>query len=266
MTEFFQIYHNSVPEVNETVLIKFTKKNDTHFEGILLDYNYNAIMSYNDATKKKKVYSWNKIVPLNKTVLAKIEDVIDGNNIVQVSMAYNDVDTDMREQLKPYNDNKILISIIKKVCYKMKLDFNNFWINIIHPVDKQRKDDEEENLLEYFKTNFSLVSDLITKYYENYTDIINCINENMLTTNQKISSKIGLISIGGIPNTKNILKDFLADQSWNFTFKYDSAPYYILESYSSDSCIEDHQEFIEALKDISSQNKIFSKVEFIGKT
>ncbi len=266
MTEYFQIYHNSVPEVNETVLIKFTKKNDTHFEGVLLDYNYNAIMSYNDATKKKKVYSWNKIVPLNKTVLAKIEDVVNGNNIVQVSMAYNDVDTDMREQLKPYNDNKVLLSIIKKVSYKMKLNFNEFWINIIHPIDKQRKEEEEENLLEYFKTNFDLVTNLLSNKYENYNDIITCINENMLNTNQKITSKIGLISISGIPNTKKILEEYLSDQSWNFTFKYDSAPYYILESYSSDSSVEDHQEFIETLKNIASQNKIFSKIEYIGKT
>ena len=63
MCDFFQIYNNSYPELNETVLIKFTKKNESHFEGELVEYNYSAIMSYNDATKKKKVYSWNKVVP-----------------------------------------------------------------------------------------------------------------------------------------------------------------------------------------------------------
>ena len=55
-------------------------------------------MSYNNATKKKKVYSWNKIVPLNKTILATIEDVIEGNNIVQVSTAYNNNETDLKER------------------------------------------------------------------------------------------------------------------------------------------------------------------------
>lgn len=264
MTDFFQIYHNTLPELNETVLIKFTKKNDTHFEGTLLEYNLNAIMSYNDATKKKKVYSWNKIVPLNKTVLAKIEDVIDGNNIVQVSMAYNDTETDLKDQLKPFNDNKILISLLRKVCYKLKLDFNQFWINIIHPIDKQRKDEDEENLLEYFK-NFNDINDLLSKYYENSNDILNCINENFQSSNQKITSKIGLISMSGIPNTKKVLNDFLSDQSWNFTLKYESAPFYVLESYTNDTTIEDHQEFIETLKELAGQNKIFSKIEYIGK-
>lgn len=265
MTDFFQIYNNSIPELNETVLIKFTKKNDTHFEGKLLEYNYDAIMSYNDATKKKKVYSWNKIVPLNKTILAKIEDVIEGNNIVQVSIAYNDHETDINEQLKPYNDNKILVSLIKKICYKMKLNFDDFWVDIIHPIDKQRKEEEEDNLLEYFKVNKDLLTDLLSNKFENYNEIIECINENMQTTNQKIISKIGLISICGLPNTKKILEEFLSDQSWNFSFKYDSAPYYVLESYSSDTSVEDHQEFIKTLQELAGQNEIFSKIEFIGK-
>ena len=263
MTDFFQIYHNSKPELNETVLIRFTKKNDTHFEGTLLEYNYGAIMSYNDATKKKKVYSWNKIVPLNKTILAKIEDV-DNSDIVQVSMAYNDTETDMTEQLKPYYDNKVLLSIIKKVCYKMKLDLNEFWKNIIHPIDKQRKENEEPNLLEYFKVNKELLAELLTKY-ENHNEILDCINENMQSTNQKITSKIGLISMSGISTTQKILDEFLSDQSWNFTLKYDSAPNYILESYTTDSTVEDHKEFIEALKELASKNKVFSKIEFIGK-
>jgi len=55
MSDFFQIYNNSSPELNETVLIKFTKRNESHFEGKLIEYDYSAIMSYNDATKKKKI-------------------------------------------------------------------------------------------------------------------------------------------------------------------------------------------------------------------
>ena len=198
-------------------------------------------------------------------MLAKIENVIEGNNIVQVSIAYNDHETDIHEQLKPYNDNKILISLIKKICYKLKLNFNEFWVDIIYPIDKQRKEEEEENLLEYFKVNRDLVTELLSNKFENYNDILECINENMQSTNQKITSKIGLISIGGLPNTKKVLEEFLFDQSWTFSFKYDSAPYYVLESYSSDTSIEDHQNFIQALQEIAGQNKIFSKVEFIGK-
>ena len=141
MSDYFQIYHNNVPELNENVLVKFTKRNESHFEGVLVEYDYNAIMSYNDATKKKKVYSWNKVVPLNKTVIAKVENIYI-NNIVQLSIAYNDLD--IKTQLKPFNDLKILISIIKKVTYQLRINFNEFWKKIIHEIDRERKSLETE--------------------------------------------------------------------------------------------------------------------------
>jgi translation initiation factor 2 alpha subunit (eIF-2alpha) len=266
MSNFFQIYHNQIPEINEVVLIKFTKKNDTHFEGNLLEYDYDAIMSYNDATKKKKVYSWNKVVPLNKTLLATIESVIENNKIVQVSTAYNENNNNLKEKLKPYNNNKILISIIKKVCHKQKIDFNDFWINIIYPIDKQRKSEKNDNLLDYFLDNINeLVLELLKKNYDNYTKILECLDENIIETNEKITSKIGLISIKGLYVTQDILNKFILQQNWNFSFKYDTAPYYILESYSNDSTVENHQEFIENLKNIVQENEIFFKADFIGK-
>ena len=106
----FKIYYNEKPIIGENVLVKFTERNESHIEGEIIEYNYKGIMSYNDATKKKKVYSWNKIIPLNKLMIAKIEDVYD-NNSAQISIAYN---TNM---LKPFNDNKILYSSINKICY-----------------------------------------------------------------------------------------------------------------------------------------------------
>ena len=266
MSNFFQIYNNSSPELNETVLIKFTKRNESHFEGELVEYDYGAIMSYNDATKKKKVHSWNKVVPLNKIILAKIENINQEANFVQVSMAYNDNETELTTQLKPFFDNKILMSLIKKISYINKIDFNEFWYNIIHPIDKIRKEEEEEeNLLTYFKDNRELLTRLIEEKYENYIDILSSINDNMVNPNQKITSKIGLISISGIKNTKKVISEFVEDQKWNYSFKYESAPYYMLESYTDDSCIEDHQEFINTLNSLASKNKIFSKIEYIGK-
>lgn len=266
MSDFFQIYNNSSPELNETVLIKFTKRNESHFEGELVEYDYSAIMSYNDATKKKKVHSWNKVVPLNKIILAKIENINNEAMFVQVSMAYNDNETELTEQLKPFFDNKILISLIKKVSYINKINFNEFWKNIIHPIDKVRKaDGDEENLLLYFKDNRELLNRLVEEKYENHIEILRSINDNMVIPNQKITSKIGLISISGISNTKKIISEFIENKKWNYTFKYDSAPYYILESHTDDSCIEDHQEFINTLNSIASKNKVFSKIEYVGK-
>ena len=266
MSDFFQIYNNSSPELNETVLIKFTKRNESHFEGDLIEYNYRAIMSYNDATKKKKVHSWNKVVPLNKIILAKIENINHEAMFVQVSMAYNDNETELTEQLKPFFDNKILMSLIKKISYINKIDFNEFWKSIIHPIDKIRKEEnEEENLLLYFKNNKELLDRLVEEKYENHIEILSSINDNTLIHNQKITSKIGLISISGIANTKKIISEFIENQGWNYTFKYVSTPYYVLESYTHDSCVEDHQEFINTLNSIVSKNKIFFKIEYVGK-
>jgi hypothetical protein len=222
-------------------------------------------MSYNDATKKKKVYSWNKVVPLNKIILAKIENISPESMFVQVSMAYNDNETDIKEQLKPFTDNKILLSLIKKISYINKLDFDEFWKNIIYPIDKIRKEENEENLLLYFKDNKKLISKLLEEKYENYLDILNSINENMVIPNQKILSKIGLISLSGIENTKKYISEFINTQNWNFSFKYDTAPFYILESYTDDSTIEDHQNFIKDFISNVSKHKIFCKNEFIGK-
>jgi translation initiation factor 2 alpha subunit (eIF-2alpha) len=271
MNNFFQIYSNQYPEINELVVIKFTKKNDSHFEGELIEYNFSAIMSYNDATKKKKVYSWNKIVPLNKVLLAKIEDINITSNCVQVSIAYNEVN--FKEKMTPFQDNKILMSIIKKITYITKIDFNDFWHNIIYSIDIKRKENYEDNLFVFFKNNLELVKELIIKYYENNKEIIDTLENNLVTPNQKITSKIGLISLGGIANTKKILNDFIQDQLlnspkdqlWNFTFKYDTTPYYILESYTEDSSLDNHTKFIETLNLLATKNNIFSKIEYIGK-
>ena len=263
MGDFFQIYNNSFPELNETVLIKFTKRNESHFEGELIEYNYRAIMSYNDATKKKKVYCWNKVVPLHKIILAKIENIHHESMIVQVSISYNE--NDIKEQIKPFFDTKILLSLIKKISHINNIDFNEFWKCIIYPIDKIRKEENITNLFIYFKDNKTLLTKLVEEKYENHVEILNSINDNMLIPNQKITSKIGLISISGIENTKNIISEFIKDHTWNYTFKYDTTPYYILESYTDNSSLEDHEIFINTLNSVASKNNIFSKIEYIGK-
>jgi translation initiation factor 2 alpha subunit (eIF-2alpha) len=262
MTDKFQIYHNHVPEINEQVLVKFTKRNNTHFEGELLEYDFSAIMSYNDATKKKKVYSWNKVVPLNKTLIGKVENIYEDNNCIQLSIVCNDL-----EDLKPFNDLKILISIIKKITYKLKINFTEFWEKIIHPIDKERKSLGENNLFLYFKENMESVNNLILLNYENYEEIINSINSNISTNNYSIISKIGLISLEGIECIKNTILNIIQDpeENWIYTLKYDSTPYYILESNSENSTTENHNRFIEKLNKLAIKNKIFTKVEFIGK-
>ena len=245
----FQIYYNIKPVLNEYVLVKFTKRNASHFEGELIEYNINCIMSYNNASKKKKVYNWNKIIPLEKLLVARIEEIYD--NYVQVSTAY--FDDEQKILLEKFNDNKILISMIKKLCYENKLEFNNFWTKIIHPIDKIRKEEEtNDSLLKYFKDNFNKVKELIDN-----DEISNKLKE--IKKNNKIITKIGLISPDGIDKThfviNKIINNFHID---DYILKYESAPYYILETTTD----EIHELFIKTLEKEAKENKIFTKIEY----
>lgn len=265
MEPFFQIYYNNKPEINETVLIKFTDRNESHIVGELVEYNLRAMMSYNDATKKKKIYSWNKIVPLEKLMIAKVEYIYDDGS-VQVSTAYNDKKTDIKVQLKPFTENKILISIIKKLCYNFKLNFEKFWVNIIYPLDKLRKEENLLSLFVFFKDNLIIVEELMnTNTFLNVDLILNYLKETLNTISPKITSKIGLISMSGIEKTKYIINQVISNNKENYNVKYDSAPYFIVESLSHETAVSDHEKIINNFQILSRENKIFMKIEYVGK-
>jgi translation initiation factor 2 alpha subunit (eIF-2alpha) len=79
--ENYQSYSNENPIVGELVLLQFTERTDSFFHAKLLEYNYRGMMSY-------KVYNWNKIIPMNKNMVARVEKVDPNAKIVQVSVAY----------------------------------------------------------------------------------------------------------------------------------------------------------------------------------
>jgi hypothetical protein len=309
----FQIYYNLDPIIGENVLVKFTERNASHIEAELIEYDYTGIMSYNDATKKKKVYTWNKIIPLNKLMVAKVEDIYE-NKTAQISVAYNINTTDI---LKPFNDNKVLYSTINKICYIYKIDFNDFWKNIVHKIDKKRKDEmNNESLLDAFINNINYVTELINEKYENNIDNLPLrnglsaknsdssnlhlsadinikINELLISKNIMYQTRFGLISNESINKTKQVLKNTIekytiieenndtleyeiinktseetsseeiethTDQKIPIKIKYDSAPYYTLESNN----IEEHQKFIINLEKECNENNVFFKLMYCG--
>jgi hypothetical protein len=266
----FQIYCNKLPQQYDNVLVKFTSRSETHIEGELLEYDLKCIMSYNDATKKKKIYSWNKIVPLYRTLVARVDEVFNDSLYVQVSIAYftksetntNNEDEIQKQLMKPFNENKALVSFIRDSCHKLNIDFIEFWTNIIHPLDKSRRESKLVcSLLEYYINNFELVEELVKD-----ETILKQLKKILQDKTYKIVSKIGIISINGINNTMNIIKTVTEKHKWAFTFKYESKSYYILESHSSTSTINDHNTFIEDLQnEIKKYDNVFSKVEYIGK-
>jgi hypothetical protein len=226
----FRIYSSRYPKINEFVAVVFINRNESHFEGKLIEYgDMTVIMSYNDATKKKKVHSWNKLVPMNKPILARVEEVNEESEWIQVSIAYNQKIKEGEEDIefKFYNDNKSLISLINKICINNNVNFNIFWSNIIHEIDKKRLEESDENLYTYFNNNLDYYEELVKSNYENYENIISSTHSNILKKIYKIISKVGIISMSGISKTQEMFKRLTEENNeWEYKIKYDTTPFY----------------------------------------
>jgi len=252
------MYENKLPEIYENVLVTFIEHKDTHIEAKLLEYdNINAMMVYGDATRRKRVYDWKREVPLNKPTIAQVEQIID-NNYVQVStLCFIDKKKDPKELalelMKPFNDNKILVNNIKKLCRTIEIDFNDFWKNIIYKIDKQRReDDNNESLFDIFNNNTELVKNILNENYPTLTEkIITELEKQINNKVFKIQSKINIITKKDINNTIKVI-DFLKSQnSWLDSIKYDSGSNYIFESSSEVSNENNHNELFNFLKNNS---------------
>ncbi len=268
-SEDFRIYSSRYPKINESVAVVFINRNESHFEGKLIEYgDMTVIMSYNDATKKKKVYSWNKLVPMNKPILARVEEVNEESEWIQVSIAYNQKIKEGEEDIefKFYNDNKSLISLINKICINNNINFNIFWSNIIHEIDKKRIEESEEDLYTYFNNKLDYYEELVKSNYENYENIIISTHSNILKKIYKITSKVGIISSISISKTQEMLRRLTEENNeWEYRIKYDTTPFYIIESTSNNSTNDNHEDLISKLNNMSKEYKLFTKVEYIGK-
>jgi translation initiation factor 2 alpha subunit (eIF-2alpha) len=259
------IYENKLPVIDENVLVIFTEYKDTHIEAELIEYNsIKGMMIYEDATRKKKVYDWKKEVPLNKIIVAKVEEIF-SDTYVKLSIRYFDQkldSTELKKQLmKPFLENKVILTTIKKICRNNNLDFNDFWSKVIYKLNnKKRNDDINQSLLDYISENVKLFNNtIIENYSNNYENIINEYNKLILNKIYKIQTKFSLTTTNSIEDIKNILKFVCNDnKDWEFTLKYESTPLFILESSSENSTIENHELFLKLLEQqcVLSENKI----------
>lgn len=264
----FRIYSSKYPKTNDYVAVVFTNQEESHFDGILIEYEeLPVIMSYTDATRKSKVYAWNKIVPLHKPMLARIEEV-DGT-LIRVSIAYNPKFKEGEDELLFYNQNKSLISLINKICINTNINFNIFWVDVIHEIDKKRVEESELNLYEYFNSNLELYEEIIKSKYTNQElveTIIKSTHDNIIKKVYKILSRIGIISMNGITKTKDMLNQLTEENNeWEYKIKYDSTPYFIIESFSNNSSTENHENLITNLNNLSKEYKLFTKVDYTAK-
>ena len=194
------IYENKLPELNEHVMVIFTEYKDTHIEANLIEYNsINGMMIYEDATRKKKVYDWKKEVPLNKVVVARVEEIF-SDTYVKLSTGYFDQRIDSLELkkklMKPFIDIKTLIITIKKICKNNNLNFNDFWLIVMYKIiNEKKKDNLNGSILDYISENKDFFISTIKKnYFDNYEKIIDEYEKQTLNKNYKIQSKFSLIT------------------------------------------------------------------------
>lgn len=280
--ENYQYYSNENPVVGELVLLQFTERTDSFFDAKLLEYNYRGMMSYQDATKKRKVYSWNKIIPMNKNMVVRVDEVDSKTKIVQVSVAY--LNDEFEEDLTPeqiqdkllltFNQNRVMENFIKSYCIIGKYNFNDVWFKLVHHIDSLRQEYNEETeesltLWKYFCDNFGEIETWIQNSGLNLDIhmLQKLFDKRTEEVEYKRVSKIGIISLGGVDSTKELIKNVLSKINYKYTLKYESTPYYLFETSSKDSTDENHKELVAYLEK-ASQNfnpKVFIKPEYLAK-
>jgi len=266
-----QFYNNSDPIVGELVLVEFTNKTEYNFNCILLEYEYTGIMSYQDATKKRKVYSWNKIVPLNKSMVARVDDIDIKSKIVQISIAYLDEEINNKNinndeiqnmLMKYFIENRMFENFIKSLCIVNNFNLLDIWTKYIYIIDIERqKNDKKTSLWIFFNNNINNINniinnnDLTCKITELYLKKFNEIEQNIYI------SKIGIISLDGLSNVKTFFNDYFKDCKYIYTFKYETAPYYLFQTFNI--TFNEHNNIIHDIKNKISKfnSNIFIKIE-----
>ena len=250
----YQIYSTIEPTKYELVLVKFTEILDGYFKAELIEYPYTGIMNFQDASKKKKIRNWNNIITLNKNMVAQIEDINHEKQNVKLSLLFSH-NQSQEELLVYFNENKLMERFISSFCIINKYDFNNIWYEYIHKLDISRRENStNQSLWSYFVEN---INNLNFNNHNIENNLIELYDKRFANTPTKVITKFGLISTIGITIIINILQNLLLNFT-NLTIKYDSAPYYMIESENIDIT----NEFIETLNieiNTNYNNKIFIK-------
>jgi translation initiation factor 2 alpha subunit (eIF-2alpha) len=259
-------YNILKPSNNEIVLVKFTEHKKDYIDGNLQEYNCKLFLNYSDATKKRNITSWNKVVPLNESILAKVEDSNNLDNIIQVSLTYMYDQEENKKMNETFLKNHFLISYFKKLAHINNIDINILWKNIMYKIDNSRREtyepDEMPTLYEYCNDEENNEEIKLLFKDTDYEIIINNfleeLNNNKKEKPKKIISEIEIISNGGVQNTKLLIQKALETIKFENTLKYISTPTFLFESNNINSTDDDHKKFIDFL--IQEGQKMIPKI------
>ncbi len=278
-----QYYSVTEPSEGELVLGKFSKQGDGFFSGNLLEYKCRVMMNFSDVTSKRRHANLNKLVPLNKTMVARVESVDVDAQIVQVSLAYLDEDvkdanasTIQEKLLASFQENKQMESFMKSMSILHSYDYKEIWTRFVHPIDRHRREynqeeneDDDVSIWKYFNDKIDDLDDWIEESGLDETfgeRVLELHKKKTFKKDQPLLTRFGIISFGGVEATKRLLTQAFSDIDFKFSCEYESTPYYMFRSTTTDSSKEDHQKIVNFLQ-IEGQKqdpKIFVEVKFVG--
>lgn len=265
MSRTYQLFHNSIPKEGDLVLVIFNERNEMFFDGHLIDFNFKAFLSLQNATRKHKVYSWNQIIQLNKPMVAMVESV--EKDLIELSTAFLEDLVRKSKKMDPlqiqnnlmniFKENEKFENFVKSICIVNNLDINEIWSKYVHPFDKARQEeDNKQSFWSYFESNIDNLGDFIPN--EKFIDFMKELYEKRtIKTNSIKTSKIGIISTGSIESIKKVLELVKDKIDYEWSLKYDTAPYYNLTTNSD--C--DHKEFVKILEEYAKKTNVFIQIK-----
>jgi len=241
-----RFYGHELPEEKSLVRFVFTDRCDNVLHCYLLDYNLEASMPQKYATRRKRVRNWNKIAPLNKELVGFVENIINTN--IVLNLAYVDKEEQIYKDFQCIlYENNALFTMIKRYSFKNNISFKKLWEDIIHPLDIERVENTDVSLYQYIKDNIT-ESELLKSNQKFYDYLVESINNCEQNVDNNIVSKIGLISVGGIENTKRILKETKEELGYDIEIYLENVPTFKLVSNNKDITKEEHNIFINTLE------------------
>lgn len=241
------------PSNDEVVLVTFTEHKKDYIDGTLQEYPCSLFLNYSDATKKRNVSSWQKIVPLNKPMIAKVEDANYAEGIVQVSLSYMYDSEESKQMYDTFSKNSLLVSFFKKLAHFSGVDINVLWKDIMYKIDANRRNEYEPDDMPTLYNYCDEERDFVKSVFEEtghsnvLSKFVDELDNRKKEKPQKIVSQIEIISNGGVQNTKALIEKALTTIEFEHTMRYSTAPTFLFESKSSESSDDDHKKLVEFL-------------------
>mgnify|MGYP003996496783 CR=1 FL=1 len=227
--EIYKFYSANNPKLNEIVscIIVDINEKENIVKLYLKDYNLNAIMSFKNATNRKKVRSWSMILPKGKEVVCKVDSIENRNDEVFIEVSKGFIDMDSYDVKRFFEEQKNNYNL--KAIFKMLINTNdNFdmklkWEETVYYFDNKReKESSDLFLYDFIMNNFQ---EFLSKFEkENSDKIIKMINKNSKIEKNNFRGKFGLYS-KYYNDTVDIIKESL-DNISNVDVKLEKVPYY----------------------------------------